>query len=145
MQLTPVFASDEKVGRGLARSTENKARNEANVRESLLYSFNKDGSPDISVDRISIAKEHGKVEQVADYADNRIAVEERHARKFQGWAKFKVADVRRIGLGLVWTPRPGNDYHSNMVLPEYAVELEDVEGLIQELLDVRCWCPYPAP
>ena len=144
MDIPCEVGSDEKIGRALSRSTLDKAKDEANVHQSLMYPFSEQNKREISVNRLSLAKQHGQFEHVEGLAKK---LESDPNRSFQGWAKFLVADVRRIGLCVVWSPIRGrtdgtnNEYHADIVLPSHANTLEDVEEYIQDLLPFRKWCP----
>ena len=148
MEFPEEVGSDEKIGRALSRSNPDKAKDEANVRESLIYSFREHKKLEISVNRVSLARQHGKIGHIESLAEK---LEPDPNRPFQGWAKFLTSDVLRIGLCVAWSPIRGrtngtnNEYHADILLPPYATELEDVEEFVQDLLLVRRWCPRQSP
>ena len=144
MEVPKKVGCDESIGRALSRSTPEKAKDEANVHDSLMYPFTNQNKREISTSRLSLAEQHGKLEHVEQLADK---LDDDPNRTFYGWAKFLTRDVRRVGFCVVGSPirdrtdGTNNEYHADIVLPSHAVSVEDVEELIQDLLSFWKWCP----
>ena len=144
MEVPKKVGCDESIGRALSRSTPEKAKDEANVHDSLMYPFTNQDKREISMSRLSLAEQHGELEHVEQLAGNFGGDT---SQRFYGWAKFLTRDVRRVGFCVVGSPirnrtdGTNNEYHADIVLPAYAVTVEDAEELVQDLLSFWKWCP----
>ena len=94
----------EKVGRRVGGSEERTAQGERRLRKSLTYDLTRHRRPEISVDRVSLAGEHGVVRRLVELADASL---NDGKFRFQGWADLRGCSraSHRVRRRLVAHPR----------------------------------------
>ena len=100
------------------------------------------GKVEISVDRLDFAEP----EEMAALGDSVAASRSSVDRKvtFYGWAVIDAEDVGSSERRVVYTPLPDNPYHTDIILPDSAVENRDEQiRHAQELADASLWRERP--
>ena len=99
------------------------------------------GKVTLSVDRLDFAEP----EEMAALGD-KVAVGRSVNRTvtFYGWAVIDAEDAGSSERRVVYTPRPDNPYHTDIILPDSAAEDRDEQiSHAQELADASLWRERP--
>lgn len=139
MSLPQSISSDEALGRGVfSKGQARRAKNGIVPRHAFLEAC---GKVELSVDRLDFAEP----EEMAELGD-KVAVGRSVDRTvtFYGWAVIAAEDAESNGRQVVYTPQPGNPYHTDIILPDSTAEDRDEQiSHAQELADASLWRERP--
>ena len=125
------IAPEENLGRDVFSS--GQARRADRGRVPIHVFLEREGEPELSVDRLDLASP-GEAAEIAD----RVAAG--RGKTFYGWA---VVDAETAGSNerqVTASPQLDNPYHADIVLPDPAVEdREEQKRHAQELADEATW------
>ena len=135
MTIADDIAPAEHLGRGVF-SSRNRDRSRRGKTPHHVFLV-RQGETEISVDRLDRASATVAVEIAEQVAANRNA-------SFHGWAVIVAELAGANGRRAIATPRPGNPYHADIVLPALAAEdREEQKRHAQELADGSTWRERP--
>ena len=139
MSLPQSISPNETLGRGVFSSKQvRQAKNGTMPRRVFLEGW---GKVTLSVDRLDFAEP----EEMAALGD-KVAVGRSVNRTvtFYGWAVIDAEDAGSSERRVVYTPRPDNPYHTDIILPDSAAEDRDEQiSHAQELADASLWRERP--
>ncbi len=107
---------EEHLGRGIFSSKQVKRVSRGNVPFHVF--LEKEGEPLISVDRLDKSTLQEALQTAQAVATARF-------RTFYGWAVITAESAASNGRRVNPSPRPGNPFHADIVLPDPAVEDRD--------------------
>ncbi|MCY4367750.1 MAG: hypothetical protein OXE17_16240 [Chloroflexi bacterium] len=133
----------EKLGRRIfSRSA---AKDAAKNRIPFHLFLEKEDVNELSVDRLTVADaEHDGLPEVVADAKEVAANRPDPPNTFCGWAVVNAEATRGNSCVVHDTPKPGNRFHADIILPDAAMENRDTQkGHATTLAGLSKWRPYP--
>ena len=125
------IAPEENLGRDVFSNSQ--ARRAGRGRVLINVFLEREGEPELSVDRLDLALPREAVEIADGVAAGR-------GRTFYGWAVVDAHTAASNGRQVTASPQLDNPYHADIVLPETAAEdREEQKRHAQELADASIW------
>ena len=129
---------DEELGRSVFSGRQSRTATNSGVPFHVF--LERAGEREISVDRLTLTP-------LAEIAANaiRVAAQRNPPRNFYGWAVVRAEQVRAAGYEVHDSPLPDNRYHTDIILPDNAVENADIQRQCAiALAGMSRWRPGPS-